>query len=100
MLIAQIQNQDPTDPMDPTEIVTQNAQMLASIGNARLSNQMGHFEQVRIAMQAVGKNVMYSVPGTDLTMMGTVTEVDFLKASPELLINGENIPVGNIIRMS
>src|SRR5688500_13844531 len=62
LLVAQISNQDPEAPLDPSQIITQNAQFTASLATVRLANQMAHYEQVAASMQAIGKPAEYLDP--------------------------------------
>ncbi|QCI17157.1 flagellar hook assembly protein FlgD [Buchnera aphidicola (Aphis helianthi)] len=43
LLIAQIKNQDPTDPIKNTELTSQLAQINTATGIERLNNTVGHF---------------------------------------------------------
>jgi flagellar hook assembly protein FlgD len=100
MLVAQISNQDPDNSMDPTQIITQYAQMTSSLGLAKLTNQQGFYEHVRLAASAVGKTISYFDPTDDsnsITLTGTVTEADFTGPNPQVMVNGTDlVPVSKI----
>ncbi|MEC4725923.1 flagellar biosynthesis protein FlgD [Shewanella sp. D64] len=74
LMIAQIQNQDPTNPIDSTEYVTQLAQFsqVESLEQMRLNQatQMTIMENLGIVQSAqlIGKNAM--VPASELTLGG------------------------------
>jgi len=59
LLIAQVSNQDPDKPLDPTEMITQYSQMIATMGSIKLSNSVNHFEQVKLAEQLIGRTVTW-----------------------------------------
>jgi len=100
MLISQISNQDPDKPMDATEIISQYATMLSSLGVARMANQSEHYEQVRIATSAINKIIDYD-DGSGAIQSGTVVAADFTQDSPLVILNGGiPVPVGNIISIS
>jgi hypothetical protein len=112
MLVAQISNQDPDNAMDPTQIITQYAQMTSSLGLAKLTNQQGFYEHMRLAASCVGKTVSYAIDrnvpidpdnpaaGTRIESelrTGTVTEADFSEYNPMIVINGTDVvPVAQI----
>lgn len=101
LLVAQISNQDPEAPLDPSQIITQNAQFTASLATVRLANQMAHYEQVAATMSAIGKPAEYVDPNdfTDTPQMGVVTGADYTTTPPSLIIDGKAIPMDNILRL-
>ncbi len=101
LLVAQIQNQDPEEPVSPTEIVSQNAQFTAALASVRLANQMAHYEQVATSLRAMGKPAEYIDPNdfTGTPQTGIVTGADYTVTPPGLIINGSVIPLDNIIRI-
>jgi len=101
LLVAQIQNQDPEAPVDPTEIMSQNAQFTAALANVRLANQMAHYEQVATSLRVMGKPAEYIDPNdfTGTPQVGIVTGADYSVNPPGLIINGSVIPLDNITRI-
>lgn len=97
LLVAQITNQDPEAPMDPTQIITQNAQLTASLGTVRLANQMAHYQQVAATMAAVGQTAFYTDPVTQAVLNGKVAGANFSTNPPTLTINGDDIPMDAIL---
>jgi len=97
LLVAQITNQDPEAPMDPTQIITQNSQLTASLGTVRLANQMAHYQQVASTMAAIGQTAFYTDPVTQATNQGIVAGANFSTTPPTLSINGDDIPMDNIL---
>ncbi|PKL76699.1 MAG: hypothetical protein CVV27_08955 [Candidatus Melainabacteria bacterium HGW-Melainabacteria-1] len=101
LLVAQIQNQDPEAPLDPTQIISQNAQFTASLATVRLANQMAHYEQIASTMQTVGKMVAYIDPSdfTETPQVGLVSGANYETSPPSLVINGKAIPMSNILEV-
>lgn len=74
LLIAQMQNQDFSDPMDNSQMVTQMAQF----SNMQQMQQMAAYSKTTYAMSLVGKTVTatrYTVSGAQDTTTGVVDKV-------------------------
>lgn len=101
MLVAQIQNQDPQNPMDASEIIAQNAQFTASLATVRLANQMAHYSQIASSIQVMGRPAEYIDPNdfTQTPETGVITGADYSTTPPGLIINGKLIPMDNILRI-
>lgn len=101
LLVAQISNQDPEKPLDPTEIISQNAQFTSSLATVRLANQMAHYQQVSGAMSVIGKPAEYLDPSNinGATAIGIVSGADYSTTPPSLIIDGKLIPMDNILRV-
>lgn len=103
LLVAQITNQSPDNPIDATEIISQNAQMTASLATIRLANQMGHYELVKVASSCVGKQIKYRDPVLNMEMTGIVTAADFTGDFPKVRVDTGvgylEIPVENILQI-
>lgn len=99
LLVAQISNQDPEAPLDPTQIISQNAQFTASLATVRLANQMAHYEQVASTMSIIGKQAGYTDPNdfTETEQLGTISGADYTTTPPSLIIDGRSIPMDNIL---
>ena len=101
LLVAQISNQDPEEPLDASEIISQNAQFTASLATVRLANQMAHYEQVASTMEIMGKPVEYIDPNdfTETPQIGIVQGADYGTTPPSLIVDGLAIPMENISRV-
>lgn len=101
LLVAQISNQDPEEPLDASEIISQNAQFTASLATVRLANQMAHYEQIASTMRVMGKPVEYTDPNdfTETLQVGIVQGADYSTSPPSLIIDGLAIPMENISRV-
>ncbi|MBF2053234.1 MAG: hypothetical protein IGS03_07175 [Candidatus Sericytochromatia bacterium] len=99
LLVAQIQNQDPEEPVDMTQIISQNAQFTSSLATVRLANQMVHYEQIATSFRSMGKVAEYVDPGTGLLDTGIIDGADYSTTPPSLIINGKAISMESITRM-
>jgi len=112
LLIAQVSNQDPDNPVDNTQIVTQYSQMLATLGTIKMQNSYNQFEQVKIGADSVGKTITYKDPispyktdadGNQIPneKVGIVTEVNFETDTPRIKISGVDtyVPIANILKI-
>jgi flagellar basal-body rod modification protein FlgD len=91
LLISQLKNQDPLEPMEGTEFVTQLAQFseleemqALTSGQAELQNYMASLNNFA-AVSLLGKSVEFS--GEQVTHQeGTTTEINFLLPSDAALV--------------
>lgn len=94
MLITQITNQDPNNPMDPTAIIAQFAQVQSSMGTAKLSEEMNYYFQAKAAMDVVGKTVQLEDPRNPNTKVtGQVQGAEFDGNIPGVIVNGTSYPI-------
>lgn len=98
LLITQLQNQDPSSPMDTNEMVSQQTQMamMESLTNLGTKVDEGFSLQMRSAAAAlIGEQVSYFGPdGTAVT--GTATSVSYAGPVPEVTVNGVKVPLDAI----
>ena len=94
LLVAQMQNQDPTEPMSDTEYIAQ----LASFSNVEQSTQINGKLDYLIQMtsiQQAGSLIGRSVTSADGLTSGVVSEVRILSdGTVAVLDNGAEVPVG------
>lgn len=94
LLVAQMQNQDPTEPMSDTEYIAQ----LASFSNVEQSTQINDKLDYLIQMtsiQQAGSLIGRSVTSADGLTSGVVSEVRILSdGTVAVLDNGAEVPVG------
>jgi|YNPBryBLVA2012_1023415.scaffolds.fasta_scaffold01019_14 flagellar basal-body rod modification protein FlgD len=98
LLIVQLQNQDPLEPMKNQEFVTQLAQMnsveqLISINKG--IEMLGNLSMTVQAAALVGTRVTaQDAAGRDIS--GYVSRVEFSASGPVLLIGAERVPMASI----
>jgi flagellar basal-body rod modification protein FlgD len=95
LLVTQLQNQDPSSPMDTNQMITQTTQLatmekltsMADTGTESFSLQM------RAAAAAIiGKDVSY-VDGDGETISGKADSVSFTGSIPQVSIAGVSVPL-------
>jgi flagellar basal-body rod modification protein FlgD len=100
LLTTQMSNQDPLNPMDDTQSVSQLAQFSALQASDNLETSFANFQSNFAVLQSanlVGKNVtVNSVDGSgnSSTITGTVGYVSVLNGAPQIALLDNN---GNVI---
>ena len=93
LLVTQLQNQDPSSPMDTNEMIAQTTQlaMMEKLTEMATASEEGFSLQMRTSAAAlVGQTVTYTqADGTEIT--GTATSVSFADAVPQVTVNGEPV---------
>ncbi|MHC5033425.1 MAG: flagellar hook assembly protein FlgD [Planctomycetota bacterium] len=100
LLIAQLQNQDPSDPMSNTEMVTQMAQLTAVDGmnkrNASFSDVL-KLQRLMGGTELIGHDVEYS-SGVFL-FGGTVESIVTGDEGIRLIVDGNEISLDDVKRV-
>jgi len=94
LLITQMQNQDPLNPMDDQQFVSELAQFSSLEQMTQLNQQFGTLAQQNqniLAASYLGKTVTYQDPSTTTPVTGAVTAIDYVSGSPMLSIGGKDI---------
>ena len=93
LLVTQLQNQDPSSPMDTNEMIGQTTQlaMMEKLTEMAKASEEGFSLQMRTSAAAlVGQTVTYSrADGTEVT--GVASSVSFAAAVPKVTVNGEAV---------
>lgn len=112
LFVTQLQNQNPLDPTDNSEFMSQLAQFsaleqeqqqteylssLTSIDTASLQ-----LDQLTMASTFIGKTITYSSDGNDNeTLTGVVEGVELEKdGTVSFVVNGESVSISNLIEVS
>lgn len=101
LFLAQLQFQDPLEPVDNREFLAQLAQFSALEQSRQTSENLASMLTMNAADQAVGligKTVDAQVQGNTLT--GTVIAVEFTSAGPKLSVRNGSGPVQTGIALS
>lgn len=93
LLVAEVSRQDPLSALDPSQLVTQLAQ-LSAVGEIEQARAMS---QLQAALALVGRSVTARDPQTGLTIQGQVQGVLVGASGPELEISGRQIPMDALI---
>jgi flagellar basal-body rod modification protein FlgD len=94
LLVAQMKNQDPTNPMDSTQYVAQLAAFSQVEQSVQINGRLDNLIQASALTQAdalIGR----SVTSADGTISGVVKEVRLITGGAvAILQNGQQVPVG------
>lgn len=98
LLVAELQNQDPTNPMNPSQILSQTASltqmeainsMVTAVNGEQSASKTGE------ATSLIGQNVSATV--NNATVSGTVSAVTLsATGDPTLVVNGTNVPLAAV----
>jgi flagellar basal-body rod modification protein FlgD len=98
LLVAQMRYQDPANPTDSSQFLSQSAQFTALEKMQSVSDQTAQLVALQVAFGAssmVGRTVSY--PASDgTTTSGVVSSVRFEANGPVLQVNGEDVAVASV----
>jgi flagellar basal-body rod modification protein FlgD len=100
LLVAQLQNQDPMNPMDDTQFVAQMAQFTTLESMQEMESQMALLLQVEQLGQAnglMGKQVEAYSDGAGGTIKGIVDSVKMVDGSAVLSVGGTTVNLQDIV---
>lgn len=95
LLVAQLRNQDPTSPMDTTEMMAQSTQLssMEQLTAVAETSRESFALQMRVAaLGLVGQEVTY-VDNAGTTRTGVVSEVSFALEVPMVLVGDATVPL-------
>lgn len=102
LMIAQLRNQNPFEPMDSNEMLQQTAALTTVESLQQLAQSerllMG-IAQASMAASLVGKQVT-GLDGAGAEVTGVVTRVRFTVDGPILEVGEHEIPIGNLLDMT
>lgn len=94
LLVTQLQNQDPSSPMDTNQMISQQTQlaMMEQITNQTTTANEGFSLQMRMAAaNLVGKQVSYTDAASGTSITGTATAVSYAASVPTVTVNGKEV---------
>jgi flagellar basal-body rod modification protein FlgD len=98
MMIAQLQNQDPMNPMDDSQLLQQISQIRDIQASTELTSTLGNLsvgQNLASASALISKNVT-ALDSTGNNISGIVQSVTMQNGQPLLVINGSNVSLSNI----
>ncbi len=99
LLVAQMQNQDPTNPVSSDQFLQEMASFSEVVDISQLQTLTQSILTNEVAtqgLQLLGKQVTAQTSsGTQVS--GTVTELTMVQGQPMLTINGTQLPVSQVI---
>lgn len=99
LLIAQLQNQDPTQPMDSSEMVQQTTElgMMQELTQVQSDTDSSLALQMQsTAASLLGQTVLYENSSGE-PASGVATAVSFVGTSPTVTIGGQPVALGAIL---
>lgn len=104
LLTTQLENQDPMNPMDNTQFISEMAQFTSlkqvSSINTTLTSLSGQ-QLSNVATALIGKTITALDPSDSTkTISGTVSSVKFDSGVPMLVVGEKEISLGNVISVS
>lgn len=98
LMVAQMKYQDPMNPTDSSQMLTQNAIFTEVQAIQEMQSEMGLLLSSQLAFGSaamVGQKVSW-VDSNGLVKSGTVNSVDFTTAGPVANVGDEQIPINSI----
>ena len=102
LLVAQMQYQNPMNPVDSTEFLNQAAQYASVEQLENMATQqaeMRSLQMITVATGMVGNEVTAIDPATGEPITGVVTSVQFDGTEPLLVIGNTVVPVTGVIEI-
>lgn len=100
LFVTQLQHQDPTNPMDPSQLTSQLAQLTSVQKMAELSENFQsalRMEQMGLANSLIGRQIGYRE--NDQTRTGTVEAVVEEKGVVGVVVNGTLVPLEEVVEI-
>ena len=101
LLVTQLKHQDPLNPMDQQEQIAQLAQFSTVEGIEKLNasfSQMLNMQMLTSSSNMLGATVEYNSEDS-LPLTGTVERIATKNGSLQLTINGEQVPIENVLAL-
>jgi flagellar basal-body rod modification protein FlgD len=99
LMLAQLQNQNPIEPVDSTQQLMQQAQFTQVEELQKLNASLGKTAQLNQALLYVGKQVDYKPEGAATATKGTVESVEFGANGIGLSIGGKTVTPEQITKL-
>lgn len=95
LMLEQLKNQDPMNPMDNSEMLAQQAQFTQLTELQKLNETMNQSNMIQQANSLVGKTVQIVDPNNPARLItGLVTSANFTSDSATITVNGKEYPLG------
>lgn len=98
LMLEQLKNQDPMNPMDNQQFLQQQAQMTQLNEIQKMNSNMSLNNEIMQASSLIGKDVTITDPNDNKKQIkGTVASANFGGASPTISVNGKDYPIGYVV---
>ncbi len=100
LMMEQLKYQDPLDPMDNTEFLTQQAQFTQVSSLQSIQSSMASFNQYSQAATMIGRDVVLQNPNEEGSYLyGTVDAVNFNGKEATILVSGVEFPLSSVMQV-
>ena len=102
LMVAQLKNQDPMNPTDSTQFLSQNAQFTALEKMQQVADETQQMLSLQMAFGAsslIGRTVTYP-DSSGTNQSGVVSSVRFDSTGPVLSIGGQDVPLTSVTSVS
>lgn len=100
LMTEQMQNQDPLDPMDNSQMLAQEAQFTSLSKTEEMSNNIASNNGISQALSLVGSVVQIKNPDTtdkkNTTITGVVTSATLNGKDSSIVVNGKEYPLSSV----
>jgi flagellar basal-body rod modification protein FlgD len=99
LFVAQLQNQDPLNPTDTNQFLTQTAQLSQVEGINQMNQSLTQLlsaQQLTQGAGLIGKKVTYQLSGADTPQTGVVSGVSLVNGQAELTVGSGSVPLSQV----
>lgn len=103
LMVKQLQFQDPLNPVDDSQFLTQLTQFntLDVLNNLNTNFQsMLTLNQLTSASALIGKTVQATLAASQQHITGTVSSVVLISGIPKLVVNGTNVDLSEVTNVT
>ncbi len=100
LLVAQMQNQDPLNPVNATDFVTQLAQFTQVSTMQGMSTNLGQMvslQQMSQGSNLIGKQITFSVTGQAKPGSGVVSALQINSGNVNLVVGNQTVPLSQVL---
>jgi flagellar basal-body rod modification protein FlgD len=103
LLIAQLQNQDPTDPLDSDQLLSQISEMRSLQASLELQSALNNLvlsQQLAGSTAFIGKTVAALVGSQQIEIEGIVDRVQMRDGKAFLSVNGTDVELKDVVSVA
>ena len=99
LMMEQLKYQDPLEPMDNTQFLTQQAQFTQLSSLQNMEAAMNSYNQYSQAASMMGKDVIIKDPNTEEYVYGNVEAVNLSSKNATVVVGGRTYPLETIVQI-
>ncbi len=99
LMVAQLQNQDPFDPVDQTEFIAQLAELRSAAGIMELTDSLATLTRMQTVAQLgnlLGKTIRGTDAASGAAVEGEVSAIEFGAGGPLLIVGDARVALADI----